>query len=121
MSDKLDALLERMALLEKEMLRELWKKELEFFYEVRLGNIRFKEEARRNQRKLVKRWTSYIRDPRFMTVLTTPVIWACLVPVVFLDLVMMIYQSLCFPGYGIPKVRRRNYSLLDWHLLDDLN
>lgn len=121
MSDKLDALLERMALLEKEMLRELRKKELEFFYEVRLGKIRFTEEARRNHRKFAKRWTSYIRDSRFMTVLTTPVIWACLVPVVFLDLAMMIYQSLCFPVYGIPKVKRRDYILLDRHRLDYLN
>lgn len=40
MNEKIDTLLEKMSLLEKEILRELQKKELEFFYEVRQGKIR---------------------------------------------------------------------------------
>lgn len=121
MNDTLDALLEKMRLLEKEIVRELQRKETEFLYEVRQRKVRFTEEARARHRALVKRFTSYIRDSRFMILLTTPVIWACIFSIALLDLAMMIYQAICFPIYGIPKVRRRDYILLDRRHLAYLN
>lgn len=121
MNDTLDALLEKMRLLEKEIVRELQRKETEFLYEVRQRKVRFTEEARARHRALVKRFTSYIRDSRFMILLTTPVIWACIFSIALLDLAMMIYQAICFPIYGIPKVRRRDYIHLDRRHLKFLN
>lgn len=121
MNEKLDTLLERMHSLEKEILRELQRKEMEFFYEVRQGKIRFTAEARARHKRLVKRFTSYIRDSRFMILLTTPVIWACVLPIALLDLSMMAYQAICFPIYGIPKVKRGDYIKLDRRHLAYLN
>lgn len=121
MNDQLESLLEKMAALEKEVVRELQKKEAEFFYEVRLGKIRFTEEARARHRKLVKRFYAYIRDSRFMILLTTPVIWSCMIPVAMVDLFMTVYQAICFSIYGIPKVRRSDYIKLDRHHLAYLN
>jgi hypothetical protein len=121
MNRHLDTLLERMQQLEKEVLRELQKKEQEFFYEVRLGKIRFTEEARARHKKLVKRFAAYIRGSRFMVLLTTPVIWACVIPIALVDLAMIIYQAICFPIYGIPKVRRRGYVMADRRHLAYLN
>lgn len=121
MSDSLDLLLEKMRLLEKEILRELQKKEVEFFYEVRQGKIRFTEEARVRHRALVKRFSAFVRGSRFMVLLTAPVIWACLIPVVLLDLMVTIYQAVCFPVYGIPKVKRSDYQRPDRRHLAYLN
>ncbi len=121
MNDTLDVLLERMQALEKQIMQELRKKETEFFYEVRHGKIRFTEETRARHRELVKRFTRYIRDSRVMILLTTPVIWACIVPIAFLDLAMVVYQAICFPIYGIPKVKRSEYILLDRRRLAYLN
>lgn len=121
MNEKLDTLLEKMHALEKEILRELQKKELEFFYEVRQGKVRFTEEARARHRLLVKRFASYIRDSRFMILLTTPVIWACFIPIALLDVFMVVYQAICFPVYGIPKVKRSDYIRLDRRHLAYLN
>lgn len=121
MNEKLDALLEKMHALEKDILRELQKKELEFFYEVRQGKVRFTDEARARHKLLVKRFASYIRDSRFMIILTTPVIWACIIPIALLDLSMIVYQAICFPVYGIPKVKRRDYIKLDRRHLAYLN
>lgn len=121
MNEKLDSLLEKMHVLEKEILQELQKKELEFFYEVRQGRVRFTEEARTRHRLLVKRFASYIRDSRFMIILTTPVIWACFIPVALLDMAMIIYQAICFPVYGIPRVKRGDYIRLDRRHLEYLN
>jgi len=121
MKSHLDNLLEQMSTLEKEIMRELRKKEQEFFYEVTQGKVRFTTEARQRHKRLVKRFTTYIRGSRFWTVATTPVIWSCLVPIVFIDLVMSFYQATCFPIYGIPKVRRSEYLALDRHRLSYLN
>jgi hypothetical protein len=54
-------------------------------------------------------------------VLTAPVIYAMIVPIVLLDLSMMLYQAICFPVYGIPKVRRRDYLVFDRQHLAYLN
>ena len=37
------------------------------------------------------------------------------------NLVFSVYQGVCFPIYGIPKVRRRDYILLDRRHLAYLN
>jgi hypothetical protein len=121
MNDSLDALLEQMHSLEKSILRELQKKEMEFFYEVRQGKIRFTAEARARHELLLMRFTSYIRESRFMILLTTPVIWACFIPIALLDLIMTVYQAICFPIYGIPKVKRADYIRLDRRHLAYLN
>ena len=121
MKDKLDTLLEQMHALEKEVMRELQKKEQDFFYEVRQGKVRFTEEARARHKLLVKRFTSYIRDSRFMIILTSPVILGCIVPIAFIDLAMFVYQAVCFPVYGIPKVKRSDYIRLDRRHLKYLN
>ena len=121
MQDKLDSLLEQMHTLEKEVVRELQKKEQEFFYEVRQGKVRFTEEARARHRLLVKKFSRYIRDSSFMIVLTSPVILGCVIPIAFIDLAMIIYQTICFPVYGIPKVKRSDYIKLDRRHLKYLN
>lgn len=121
MNEKLESLLQQMQVLEKDILRELQKKEMEFFYEVRQGKVRFTEEARAQHRRLSKRFTRYIRDSRFMILLTTPVIWSCIIPIVLLDVFMVVYQTICFPIYGIPKVKRSDYIKLDRRHLAYLN
>lgn len=40
-------------------------------------------------------------------------IWGALLPALLLDLYVAIYQALCFPSYGIPKARRRDYFVMD--------
>ena len=44
-----------------------------------------------------------------------------IVPLVLLDLFVTVYQAVCFPVYGIPKVRRRDYLVFDRHHLAYLN
>ena len=42
-------------------------------------------------------------------------------PIVLLDIAATIYQFICFPAYGIPKVRRRDYVVMDRRKLAYLN
>lgn len=121
MQDELDSLLEQIKLLEKRILQALQNKEAALFYKVRQGKVRFTEEARARHQQWIKNFGRYIRDSQFLIILTTPLIWACLIPIALLDLAMWIYQGICFPIYGIPKVHRRDYILLDRRHLAYLN
>jgi len=121
MEDKLQSLLEKMRRLEHELLVEIEKKEQEFFYEIREKKVHFEEEIKREHQKLLKKIRHYLRDAKVLNILTAPVIWFCLVPMVFMDLVISLYQFVCFPVYGIPKVRREDYVVMDRHYLRYLN
>ena len=53
---------------------------------------------------------------------TTPIIWLPLFALLILDLMISIYQAICFPIYGITKVKRDDYILVrDRNKLQYLN
>jgi hypothetical protein len=109
------------SVLEKELKAALEEKELAFRYRWERGKATFEEGVLAEQHKL-KRWLpSYIRDSRFVVLLTAPVIYFGFFPFCFLDLFLALYQSLCFPIYRIPKVRRADYLIFDRGRLKYLN
>ncbi len=107
--------------LEHELTQELKKKEEEFFYTVKRKRVRFEREVKVQHRRLVKQIRYYLKDAAILNVLTAPVIWSCLFPAVFMDMVISFYQAICFPIYGIPKVSRKDYIVIDRHYLSYLN
>ena len=54
-------------------------------------------------------------------ILTAPVIYALIIPVLLLDVFVAVYQTVCFPVYGIPRVRRSDYLAFDREQLAYLN
>ncbi len=91
------------------------------FYELRKGKIWFSEEIKKEHRRLKTSLFQYVLHSRFFAFLTSPFIYICIVPFALLDLFISMYQAVCFPVYGIPKVRRRDYIALDRNRLRYLN
>jgi len=75
-----------------------------------------------HEHRLFKRpaWKQ-IRGTRLLDLKSVPVIYACVVAFLLLDLSVAIYKSICFPIYGIPKVRRSDYLVFDRGRLAYLN
>jgi len=121
MTDRLDTLLGQVRQLEKEMVGEARKKELEFCYKVHEKTVRFADAVKPRHERLRLGLPDYILHSRFLVLLSSPVIWLCVVPIAFADLVGSFYQAICFPIYGIPKVRRTEYLTFDRHHLSYLN
>jgi hypothetical protein len=119
--DQLDAVFAKFREAEVNLLRELQRKRQEFHYAVRKGKVHFTEAARTRQKNFLKHLAGFLRDSNLLVLLTTPIIWFCLFPIVFLDLVFTMYQTICFPVYGIPKARRSDFVLFDRHRLAYLN
>ena len=63
-------------------------------------------------------WLLSIR-PRHL--LTIPFIYGMLIPLATVDLCLSLYQFICFPIYGIARVRRADYIKIDRHRLPYLN
>ena len=54
-------------------------------------------------------------------VLTAPVIYSLIVPMVIVDLWVSAYQAICFRAYRIPRVKRSDYIAFDRRRLNYLN
>ncbi len=121
MNDRLEMLLEKFRTLERELAMELQKKQEEFFYQIHKKKVRFQREIRQEHRHLMKAIRSYLGAARPLAIVTAPVMWSCLLPVLLMDLMITMSQAVCFPVYDIPKVRRGDYIVLDRHHLSYLN
>jgi hypothetical protein len=121
MNPQIAVLIDRIKSLEAELDAELAKRRAELRIGVEHGRIIFEQELLRRHRELQVKLSRYLLNARPMVVLTAPVIYALIVPFVLLDLSIMIYQAVCFPVYGIPKVRRSDYFAFDRAHLAYLN
>ena len=118
---RIDSILERMHALQAELEAEIAKRGEAFRYRLENDRVVFEEEVRRRNRQLRVRFWVFLRRTRPLVLLTAPVIYALIVPFMLLDLFVWVYQAVCFPVYGIPKVRRRDHIRIDRQHLDYLN
>lgn len=114
-------LLERLRTAEADIEMELTRRREALRYDVHNRRVVFEQEVRRLHATMKKNALRYLAEARPLIVLTAPVIYCAIVPMILLDIVVMIYQAVCFPAYGIPKVRRRDYLVFDRQHLAYLN
>jgi hypothetical protein len=121
MNEHIAHLMQRISLLELELEAELAKRRADLKYGIERGRVMFEEEVLRRHRELRTRLWTYIARAKPLVVLTAPVIYSLIVPLVLLDLCVSLYQAICFPAYGLEKVRRKDYLVFDRHHLAYLN
>lgn len=117
----LHSLIEEIKKLEKELILEAQKKEKEFFYKIEGKKILFEAETKKCHKKLAAKVHTYIINAPLLHILTAPIIWSLIIPTLFMDLAVSIYQFICFRVYGIPKVKRSDYIVMDRQSLAYLN
>jgi len=81
----------------------------------------FNDQELREHRLLRTSLCGYLLHSRFLVVLTSPLIYACVIPFLLLDIFISIYQAACFPVYGIPHVHPSEYLIFDRAKLQYLN
>ncbi|MDH3631660.1 MAG: hypothetical protein OER98_11125 [Gammaproteobacteria bacterium] len=118
---KLEKIITEIKQLEQELLQELQKKQDEYLYIIDGKRVKFEAETRRYHRTLATKIHTYFANASITNILTLPIIWFCLVPALFLDIVVSFYHTICFRIYGIPRVRRSDYIVIDHQNLEYLN
>jgi hypothetical protein len=121
MNDRIRNLLNQMAVLEDEMLSLLHNQETKMFFEIKGRRIEFEKSIKQTHRKLRKSFLHWLVTYRPQNLITGPIIYGMIFPLLMLDAFVSFYQASCFPIYGIVKVRRRDYIVLDRQHLDYLN
>ena len=111
----------RIRALEDEIESELKRRRAELHADFEDRKVRFEHEVLTAQRRLKRGLLAYIWDSYPLAILTAPVIYAGIVPLVLLDLFLLLYQATCFPVYGIKKVRRHGCFVFDRTHLGYLN
>jgi hypothetical protein len=107
--------------LEVELEVELAKRRTELAFTVRGRVVQFEEKILRRHRQLKTGLARYLLGSRPLLLLTAPVIYAPLVAFLLLDGLVTAYQWICFPIYGIARVRRHDYLIFDRYQLAYLN
>jgi hypothetical protein len=119
--NRLQELIEQIRELEKELSAEIQKKQDEFYYRIKGRRVYFEEATRQYHKTLVIRIRTYLRQSSLPNLISVPFIWGCLLPALFLDLIVTIFHSVCFRLYGIPLVKRSEYVMIDRQALTYLN
>ena len=109
MPSTLDDLLERAALIEREVEKELNDVRAHWRYRIDAGKVRFEEDVHAVHRRLKQGIPAYLRESDPLHVLVAPVIYSLIVSIAILDLWVSLYQLTCFPIFGIARVRRGAY------------
>ncbi|MDQ6997719.1 MAG: hypothetical protein Q9M17_03295 [Mariprofundus sp.] len=121
MNKQIMELIDKIRTLEDELELELVKRREELRFELIGRKVRFEQEILERHRALKTSLTRYVVEARPLVALTAPFIYMIIIPFCLLDLFVSIYQFICFPVYGIPKVRRRDHIVFDRHKLGYLN
>jgi hypothetical protein len=121
MNDNLKQMIESVRELEAKIEAELHRRQEALEYSIHNGRVFFEKELKLKNAALKKNIRAYVRGARLSVIITAPVIYSLIFPLLILDIFVSIYQAICFPIYGIPKVRRSEYLVFDRLMLDYLN
>lgn len=121
MNEKIRQLLDQMSALEDDLRREVQAQEASALYKIKGKRVEFEAAVRQAHRQLKTSFFRWLVTNRPQNLITGPIIYSMIVPMVMLDLCVSFYQATCFPIYGITKVRRGDYIVFDRQQLGYLN
>ena len=121
MNPKISELLARIQQMELEIEQEMKRKRAELQADFEETRVRFEREVLEQQRRFKTGILPYLLSANLLSVLTAPVIYSVLFPMLLLDLSITVYQHICFRAYGIPRVKRSDYFVYDRAHLAYLN
>lgn len=121
MNQKINELLDRIRKIEDEIEQEIQRRRVALHADFEHQRVRFEREVLAQQHRFKVGLLKYLCSADWRNVVTAPIIYSVFFPLLLLDLTVTIYQYLCFPLYGIPRVRRRDYLIFDRTHLAYLN
>ena len=93
MNDRIRSLLNQMNALEDEMRTALQSQETTMFFEIKGRRIEFEQAVRQTHRKLKKSFFRWLVTNRPQNLLTGPIIYGMIFPLLILDIFISFYQA----------------------------
>ena len=121
MNDRIRALLNQITALENDLQTALQEQQTSMFFQIKGKRIEFEGSIRQAHLRLKKGFFRWLVTNRPQNLITGPVIYLMIFPLLILDLCVTLYQAACFPIYKIVKVKRADYIVFDRQHLGYLN
>lgn len=121
MNDRIAQILSQMAALENELRNAVHEQESRMFFQIKGKRVEFERSVRDAHRKLKTNFFRWLVTNRPQNLITGPFIYGMAFPLLMIDALVTLYQWVCFPIYGITKVRRSDYLVYDRRHLGYLN
>ena len=121
MNERIDRILAQMATHEAELQAAVHEQEGRMFFQIKGKRVEFERSAREAHAKLKMTLSRWVVSNRPQNLITGPLIYGMIVPMLLMDACVSFYQWACFPVYGITKVRRSDYLVFDRRHLGYLN
>ena len=121
MNDRIRQLLKQITSLETELNAAIEEQEGLIRYRLEGKRVVFEQALRKAHLKLRMNEFSWFLTIPPLNLLTAPIIYGMIVPLLLFDLCVSFYQLICFPIYGIARVRRSDYIVFDHRHLAYLN
>ncbi len=121
MDERIRQLLNQITVLEDELRSVLGEQQSSIFFQIKGKRVEFEQSIKQAHQKLKKNFFRWLITDRPQNLITGPIIYAMIIPLLLTDLFITVYQLSCFPIYGIKKVRRADYIIFDRQHLNYLN
>ncbi|HSG93418.1 MAG TPA: hypothetical protein VK999_06840 [Methylotenera sp.] len=121
MDDRIQQILNQITALEDDLREALNEQQTSIFFQIKGKRIEFEQSIKETHKRLKTNFFRWLVTYRPQNLITGPIIYSMIIPLLITDFFVTFYQLTCFPIYGIKKVRRSNYIVYDRQQLNYLN
>ena len=121
MESEIDDLARRLVRLEDELERKLEAQRSELQYRMEAKRAVFEESVLRQHRAIRTGVLTFLRRSPLATLIVAPAVYGLILPLALLDLSVYVFQLVCFTAWGMERIRRADYVIVDRHRLAYLN
>ena len=107
--------------LQCELDREIEARRKILGVKLQAGLVGFEQGVVAEHRAARLKVSRFLAESSFGATVTAPVIYSLIIPLVLVDIWVSLYQAICFRAYGVTRVRRADYIVLDRQHLAYLN
>jgi hypothetical protein len=121
MTQRMQEIADEIVRLQTELDREIERRRKALGWQVRARFVEFENGIAAEHRRLRMSVATFLSQSSIGTVLTAPLIYSLIIPLLIVDAWVSLYQAICFRVYDIPRVRRGDHIVFDRHHLAYLN
>ena len=121
MPHRIEHLAEEIVRLQGELDREIERRRADLGWKFNAGLVEFEHGITQRHRQLRLGVSTFMARSNLATIVSAPLIYSLILPVLLIDAWASLYQAVCFRAYRIPLVRRSRYIVFDRSRLRYLN
>jgi len=121
MNDRIQQILNQITELEDDLRTALNEQQSSMFFQIKGKRVEFEQSIKETHKRLKTNFFRWLVTYRPQNLITGPIIYSMIIPLLITDFFVTFFQLTCFPIYGIKKVRRSDYIIYDRQQLNYLN